>query len=102
VIPIGSASAVEKQLDQLETILNTFVVAVLIVLIASAAATKDFEFLGAKLETQVAYPIVTAVFDCLFLIFCHICLKIADLIKYCDSSEVNKALVIITAVRGNF
>ena len=95
MIRIGSAAAVEKQLDQLETILNTFVVAVLVVLIASSAASKSFEFLGFKLDTSVAYPIVTAVFDCLLLCFCHLCLKIADLIKYSQRPETDDALTVI-------
>jgi len=92
-IRIGSATAVEKQLDQLETLLNTFIVMVLIVLVASANANKELELLGAKIETNGAYGVVVSIFAFVFLGLTHICWKIGDLIDSCDDPEANRAVV---------
>ena len=88
---MGSATAVEKQLDQLEAIVNAFVISALIVLLASADAREDLEFLGMKVETASAYPVVALLFDFVFLMFSHILWKTGDLFALCDDAEADKA-----------
>jgi hypothetical protein len=92
---MGSATAVEKQLDQLETVVNTFVISSIIVLLASADARKDLEFLGMKVETASAYPVVAFIFDFAFLMVSHILWKIGDLFKLCNKAEADKAIAAI-------
>jgi len=55
---LGSSTKVEKQVDQLELIVTAFVVTSVVVLLASAAAGKDFDLFGAKLDTDEAYGFV--------------------------------------------
>jgi len=93
MLRLGSAGAVDKQLDQLEKVFDAFTIVVLIVLFAAAAADKNVEFLGLKLETEEAHGIVILVFDSIFLIFVHLTWKIGDLIKDCEPAETEKALV---------
>jgi hypothetical protein len=49
---LGSSTAVEKQVDQMETLATTFVVPILIVLLAAADITKDFELFGFHLALK--------------------------------------------------
>jgi hypothetical protein len=93
--PLGSSTAVEKHVDQMETISTSFVVPVLVVLLAAASIAKDFEILGIHLETADAYGIVVAIFDCLLLLFCTTCWKAADLLKACGDEEKGRAIVAV-------
>jgi hypothetical protein len=92
---LGSSTAVEKHVDQMETIETTFVVPVLVVLLAAASIPKDFEILGIHVETADAYGIVVAIFDCLLLLFCTTCWKAADLLKACGDEEKGRAIVAV-------
>jgi hypothetical protein len=92
---LGSSTAVEKQVDQLEIIVTTFVVTNLVVLFASAAANKDFNLFGAKLETDEAYGFVVATFDCLLLLFFSACWKAGDVFKACSGPEADRAVVAV-------
>lgn len=52
---LGSSAAVEKHVDHMEVIVITFVVQVLVVLLAAADIPKGFEILGIHLRTEDAY-----------------------------------------------
>jgi hypothetical protein len=92
MIRIGSPAAIDKQLDQLETVLNAFLVTVLVVLLAAANASKDFEIFGAKIETADAFGPVTYIFDGVFLVIASIVWKIADMLSACKQTEASDAI----------
>jgi hypothetical protein len=92
---LGSSAAVEKHMDQMEVIVTTFVIPVLVVLLAAADIPKGFEILGIHLKTEDAYGMVVAIFDCLLLLFCTTCWKAADLLKACGEGEANRAIVAV-------
>ena len=92
---LGSSTAVEKQVDQMEILATTFVVPVFIVLLAAADITKDFELFGFHLALKDAFGKVAAIFDCLLLLFCTSCWKAGDLLKGCRGEHVNRAVIAI-------
>jgi hypothetical protein len=92
---LGSSTAVEKHVDQLEILATTFVVPVLVVLLAAASIPKEFEILGIHLETADAYGMVVAIFDCLLLLFCTTCWKAADLLKTSGDEEKGRAIIAV-------
>jgi Na+/phosphate symporter len=93
IFRLGTAGAIEKQLDQLETIFNAFIVAVLIVFFASANADKTVQLFGSQIETGNAHVFVVLVFDCIFLLFCHLVWKIRDLIRNFEPDEAEKSRI---------
>lgn len=92
MIRIGSPSAIEKQVDQLETVLSAFLVTVLVVLLAAANASKDFEIFGAKVETADAFGPVTYIFDGVFLVLGNIIWKIGDMLRASEPAEMSEAI----------
>ena len=47
---LGSSSAVEKQIDQMETMATAFVIPSLVVILAAAAIPKEFEIFSIQLK----------------------------------------------------
>jgi len=92
---LGTSATVEKHLDQLDLISTAFVVPALIVLLAAAGVTKGFEILGLHLDTENAYGIVGAIYDCLLLLFATTSWKTGDFLKMCTGSEVGDAIAAI-------
>ncbi len=96
----GTSAAVEKHIDQLEIIVTTFVIPVVIVLLAAADIPKEFDILGIKLKTEDAYGFVIAIFDCLLLLFCTTCWKAGDFLKACEGAETEHAIVAVSRANG--
>ena len=92
---LGSSPAVEKQIDQMETMATAFVIPSLVVILAAAAIPKEFEIFGFQLKMADAYCIVLAIFDVMVLLFCTACWKACDLLEACDETESSPALVVI-------
>src|SRR5579859_7722651 len=90
MVSIGSGTAIERHLDQLETIFNILLVAIMIVLFGAADASQKLPLFGTAIETASAYGIVLAFFDTLLLAFAHIFWKIGDLLAQCDNEEEEK------------
>lgn len=89
---LGTSAIVEKHIDQMELISTTFAIPTLIVLLAAADVTKGFEILGLHLDTDNAYGMVVAIYDCLLLLFAATGWKTGDFLKMCKGSEVGDAI----------
>lgn len=92
---LGTSAIVEKHVDQLELIATTFIVPALIVLLAAAGVTKGFDVLGLHLDTDNAYGMVVAIFDCLLLLFTVTGWKAGDFLKMCPESEAGGAIAAV-------
>ena len=91
MIRIGASIAIDKHLDQLEAVLNIFMVTALIGLVASANNNKEMDILGSKIDTESAYGVASWVFDGAFLFIAQMFWKAGDLLLACDGDEVDKA-----------
>jgi hypothetical protein len=89
---LGTSTSVEKQMDQLESVFNWYVLTVLIAFYAGAHATPSVEVLGVKVEKDEAYSLILLLFNFVFLIFCHLVWKIGDWLKYCDAADLEGEL----------
>lgn len=90
MIQTGSPAAVDKHMDQLETVSNVFMVAVLIVFLTSAGAEKELTLLGAKLDTDSAYGVVVVFYDAVFLVIAAYLWRVTNLLLLSDPIEVEK------------
>lgn len=100
MIRVSSASAVEKQLDQLESVTNAFIIAVITVFYASADATPQqttISIFGWTVDRNNAYGFVVTLFDCIFLGLCIICWKLVDLTKNAVGEEREKIAATVLA-----
>ncbi|WP_377819288.1 hypothetical protein [Acidicapsa dinghuensis] len=79
----------------MELIATTFIVPALIVLLAAAGVTKGFDVLGLHLDTDNAYGVVVAIFDCLLLLFTITGWKAGDFLKMCPESEAGRAIAAV-------
>jgi len=96
---IGSVTAVEKHVDQLETIFNAFVIGTLIVLIAGADASNTVDVFGLKLTSSGGYGVVAAAFASVFFVLTHGCWKISDLLANSPPEDIDKALAAVLTHR---
>jgi hypothetical protein len=85
---LGSSTSVEKQMDQLESVFNWYVLTVLIAFYAGAHASPSVEVLGVNVDRSEAYSLILVLFNLVFLIFCHLVWKIGDWLKYCDTADL--------------
>jgi hypothetical protein len=94
---LGSSSAVEKHIDQMETIVTSFIVPALVALFAGAHLFQsgDFEIYGIRIERQETYGVVLAIFDVMVLLFCTVCWKASDLLEACDEAEAPRAIAAV-------
>lgn len=92
IIPFATASAAEKQLDQLQNIFNATVLASIVIILADAAAEKDVSFLGFKTETSSAYGVAALAFVMLFLFAAQALARVRDTVVLVDSDEIAKVL----------
>jgi hypothetical protein len=90
MIQTGSAAAIDKHLDQLEAVGNVFLAAVLIVLLTSARADKELALIGAKLDTDSAYSVVTALYDSIFVVVAAYLWRLSDFLMLAEVSDVEK------------
>jgi hypothetical protein len=89
---LGSSTSVEKQMDQLESVFNWYVLTVLIAFYAGAHASPSVEVLGVNVDRSEAYSLILVLFNLVFLIFCHLVWKIGDWLKYCDTADLEGEL----------
>jgi hypothetical protein len=91
-IPIATASAAEKQIDQIQNLLNAIVLAAVVITLADAAAEKDVSFLGLKAETSGAYGIAACAFFLAMLMIAQLFARLADMVVLADGDEAPKLL----------
>jgi hypothetical protein len=87
MIRISSATATEKQLDQLQSLVLAGMLAAVVIILADAAAEKNVSFLGLSIETDAAYGIAALTFIFGALTFAQLCARLADLIRNADRTD---------------
>lgn len=95
IIPISSGAAAEKQLDQLQNVVNAIILASTVIILADAAAEKDVSFLGLKTETSGAYGIAATAFVLATLMIGQLFARLGNMVASADSEEAPKVLATI-------
>lgn len=101
-IPIATASAAEKQIDQIQNLLNAIVLAAVVIILADAAAEKDVSFLGLKTETSSAYGIAACAFFLAMPLIAQLFARLADMVVLADGDEAPKLLASLFNYRWAF
>ena len=91
-IPISSAAAAEKQIDQLQNVVNAIILASVVIILADAAAENDVSFLGLKTETSGAYGIAAWAFSLAILMMAQLFARLADMVALADTLEAPNVL----------
>ncbi|WP_026606162.1 hypothetical protein [Methylocapsa acidiphila] len=92
MIPISTADAMEKQVDQLQNVVNAMLLAASAIFLAAAAAERNVSFLGLKMETGQAFSEVALVFFVAMLLVGQLFARIAALVRLADAQEAPKVL----------
>jgi len=101
-IPISSGAAAEKQVDQLQNLVNAVILASIVIILADAAAEKEVAFLGLKTETSGAYGIAASAFFLATLMIGQLFARLADMVNSADSQEAPKILAALFNHRWSF
>jgi hypothetical protein len=78
MIPVSSAAAAEKQIDQLQSVVNAIILATVVIILADAAAEKDVEFLGLKMGISTAYGVAAWTFILATVMVAQLFARLAD------------------------
>jgi hypothetical protein len=92
IIRFATASAAEKQIDQLQNLTNAMVIASIVLILADAAAERDVTFLGFKAETSGAYVIAAWAFVLVTLMASQLFARLGDIVMLAEEEEVPEVL----------
>jgi hypothetical protein len=101
-IPIASASAAEKQIDQLQIITNAIILAAILIILADAAAGNDVSFLGLKTTISGAYNLAALAFILATLTIAQLFARLANMVEQADADEVPRLLATLFNHRWSF
>jgi hypothetical protein len=102
IIPIGTAAAAEKQIDQIQNLLNAIILAAVLIILADAAADKNVSFLGLKTETSGAFGIAACAFFLAILMIAQLFARLADMVALADGEEAPKLIAALFNHRWSF
>src|SRR5260221_180379 len=92
IIPFAMASAAEKQIDQLQNLVNATILASIVIILADAASERVGSFLGLKTETSGAYGIAALAFVFNTLMASQLFARLSDIETLADPEEATKVL----------
>jgi hypothetical protein len=92
LIRISTGGATEKQIDQLQNLVNAIILASIVIILADASDEKNVSFFGLKMDISGAYGIAASAFILGTLMMVQLFARLAEIVMSADAEEAPEIL----------